>query len=624
MKSSLYFVLIGVGVFLFLGCSSDTSNGNNTPDISSDIVINTDASGGDISDTSLNMDAGKRCSKSSDCSLGNICIDGSCIEGCRVNDDCPPENHPARKLCNVNLGEHGRCVECLKNNDCESMLCDENGICGEPPACADDRDCIDVSKPYCDKSDGRCYECTDGTHCKSGTCRDHICDPFTGCEKDDDCKETNAPHCDLTDNRCYECVSGKDCLSNKCTDHRCDPLPPCNSNLDCPDLLPFCDPSDDRCYECVQSNQCVSGVCIDHKCNTSVDCGKDGCGENEQCDSFTGKCFPNCSSQDIQGYTIYYCKPPYPILGCDDVKKVCYPCTKNDDCKGRICDTTYHECVYCYSDKECAPSVCKEEDGLCVECILNTDCKDPTRPLCKVDNNICVQCLGDSDCSPNTPHCNSRNVCKECTTDAHCSNDMKCDPFYEECVECLRDADCNNSNMKCDPLYHRCVDKNIKAQCDECVSDSECGSGNYCVANKDILGGSVLERVCAWGCGSDDDCPKGYYCIMKDRVSGGKENVCFPDYAKIANILLVQVSTCKGVKDIYKMGCNNQSDTCGLTNAKDSVCIDIQQYNVSVCEIPCTKDNDCPDVKLYGYPVPTKCSEIPNLPLVKFCMPTSF
>ncbi|MGC8926871.1 MAG: hypothetical protein ACP5QK_03010 [Myxococcota bacterium] len=619
MKNFFTYISMILLVSNFYYCSSDTSNGDNNLDVSQDIILNTDVSG----DGGVNPDGAKGCIRNSECPLGNVCINSECVEGCKLNADCPPDAHPERKLCNSSLGEHGRCVECLGDEDCANGLCNSEGLCETAPECADDRDCIDPKKPYCERSEGKCYECTDGSHCRSQSCTNHICDPFTGCDKDEDCKDPNLPHCDTTDNKCYECVEGGHCLSNSCTDHRCDPLKSCTTDRDCPPLVPYCDPSDDKCYECVASNQCKEGLCINHKCDTSLDCTKNGCADKEKCDSFTKKCYPECSSQDIQGYTIYYCTPPYPILGCDDSQKVCYPCTKNADCNGKVCDTKYHECIYCYNDAVCSPNVCKEEDGLCVECVQNTDCKDTSKPLCK-DDNTCVQCLTDNDCPKSLPHCDERNVCRECLNDSQCSNNMRCDPFYRKCVECLSNSDCKDpARPKCDSLYHKCVESNIKAQCESCTADSECGSGNYCVINKTLFG-QELERACAWPCTSDIECPKGYYCVSKPTVGSGNKNVCYPDYAKLSNILLIQASTCQGLKDVFKLNCNNQQDTCGLPDVKDSVCIEIQQYNISVCEIPCVDDRDCPDANVHGKMVATKCSEIPNVPLVKLCMPSLY
>jgi hypothetical protein len=130
--------------------------------------------------------------------------------------------------------------------------------------------------------------------------------------------------------------------------------------------------------------------------------------------------------------------------------------------------------------------------------------------------------------------------------------------------------------------------------------------------------------MCAWSCTRDEECPKGYFCVSKSTVGSGKKNVCYPNYATISNILLIQASTCQGLKDVFKFGCNNQQDTCGLPNVKDSVCIETQynNFNISVCEIPCNVDRDCPDAMIYGVPVPTKCTEVPNMPFVKLCFPS--
>ncbi|MCX7958813.1 MAG: hypothetical protein N3B13_07175, partial [Deltaproteobacteria bacterium] len=186
-------------------CTSDTGEQTNGGDTGGDITIITDISGKDVQgDVVVNPDASIGCKKNSDCKLGHICKDNECVEGCSSVADCPPEGFPERKLCNDKLGDNGRCVECLTNSDCKSNLCSAEGVCTEAPECSEDRDCTTPEKPYCDKSDGKCYECTEGTHCRSGSCTNHICDPFTGCDRDQDCKDSKLPHCDTKDNKCYE------------------------------------------------------------------------------------------------------------------------------------------------------------------------------------------------------------------------------------------------------------------------------------------------------------------------------------------------------------------------------------------------------------------------------------
>ena len=87
-----------------------------------------------------------------DCSLGNVCVDKTCVAGCSSNRDCP-----GGLLCDTDKGDHGLCVECLVPTDCGGA----NETCRDGACvfvCDGDEDCHDPT-PACDLLSGTCVQC---------------------------------------------------------------------------------------------------------------------------------------------------------------------------------------------------------------------------------------------------------------------------------------------------------------------------------------------------------------------------------------------------------------------------------------------------------------------------------
>lgn len=59
-------------------------------------------------------DAGPRCTSTSECPLGFLCLDGDCREGCLSDRDCPRDLH-----CKDDEPPHGRCLACLTSDHCQ-------------------------------------------------------------------------------------------------------------------------------------------------------------------------------------------------------------------------------------------------------------------------------------------------------------------------------------------------------------------------------------------------------------------------------------------------------------------------------------------------------------------------
>jgi len=144
----------------------------------------------------------------------------------------------------------------------------------------------------------------------------------------------------------------------------------------------------------------------------------------------------------------------------------------NTDCKdpGKpICDANV--CTAgCKVDGDCPylNQVCNVATGKCAECFSSTDCKDPLLAHCFLQSNICVQCLGNADCTtmPGQPFCDMElNVCQECVTDANCSDPGKPYCYYAACkAKCTSTADCLSPD-KCDVPTGRCGECFTQADC---------------------------------------------------------------------------------------------------------------------------------------------------------------
>lgn len=106
-----------------------------------------------------------QCSKDSDCSNGDVCIDKNCGKGCVKNDSCGDD-----ELC-----ENKKCVkkECTPKKPCpDGKICNDKGSCIPDPnaSCDSPGQSCSGGKICCDLGNGKGKACN-----------------FKRCLKDEDC-----------------------------------------------------------------------------------------------------------------------------------------------------------------------------------------------------------------------------------------------------------------------------------------------------------------------------------------------------------------------------------------------------------------------------------------------------
>jgi formylglycine-generating enzyme required for sulfatase activity len=277
------------------------------------------------------------CENDDQCEIGQICIDGDCVTGCRSQRDCPPAQQ-----CVEALGAHGRCVDCEGDGDCDPGWICQDHVC--VPYCTSHEHCAPA---YCDLESHQCVECIEDAHCdrEAGLiCRAQACVP--GCRVDDDCPDG---FCDQASAGCVDCLNNDHCsLGQVCVDDQC--VVGCQTDRDCPDGR-LCDPeagAHGRCVECLGDDDCDAAyVCRDGLCE--FHCADDG----------------DCAA---------------PTPACDAASGTCVACTGDGHCgAGQVC-----------VDFQCLPGC--DDDG---DCPPDQVC-DPNLGT----HGSCVDCLGDADCPP--------------------------------------------------------------------------------------------------------------------------------------------------------------------------------------------------------------------------------
>jgi len=196
----------------------------------------------------------KGCVDHYSCTVGKICKDGKCVEGCDkdFNRGCP-----AGYVCNneTKKCERGECVlsidcevehycdqatntcvfGCLEDTDCRAgYFCNAANLCEYDTSCEDTQidcrqfeycdmsieECVRVESPYCDTcTDPQNNDCPTGFRCmqyKIRRCETEGCDCTTCYDENGDPKD-ECPGCDIEEFQCIaECACGGDTPTEEC------------------------------------------------------------------------------------------------------------------------------------------------------------------------------------------------------------------------------------------------------------------------------------------------------------------------------------------------------------------------------------------------------------------------
>ena len=276
-------------------------------------------------DDSCNVDSGcvhahntTQCSDGSECTLDDICKDGTCLPG-------PPADCNDDNICTTDYCDPG--VGCIHNvND---QPCDDGNACTVGDVCQTGA-CVS----------GAILSCNDGNVCTTDEC-----DTGAGCSNTPNnapCSDNNA--CTV-DDTCANggCQPGAplDCGDNNfCTDDSCHPASGCQN-------LNNVAPCDDG-NVCTMNDKCNAGAC---KPGLPMDCNDNNVCTDDSCNPLAGCAYSNNSG------------------GCDDSNE----CTTGDKCGGGECKPG--AALQCADGNHCTTDSCDPQSG-CVYPPISPCCGD--------------------------------------------------------------------------------------------------------------------------------------------------------------------------------------------------------------------------------------------------------
>jgi hypothetical protein len=244
------------------------------------------------------------CSSASECIDGDPCTDDRCTDGacsylpiqdcCTRHQDC---GDPGRPVCDV---AQNRCVECLRDTDCDPPMicrpgtntCDTEIECIRPADCDDQDACTaDTCSPH-----GRCQNdplpgcpwalgerCREDAQCQTGLC---LTEEEYGLPEGFCAQTCTLPDGDCgPDTACLHVVPGVQPLC----------LPICRDSNEC---------RGGRGYMCLAILSLAGGVCVPH-CESNDDCPVTG-----ECNVWRGMCNspPGMATHGVACTTIGDCR----------------------------------------------------------------------------------------------------------------------------------------------------------------------------------------------------------------------------------------------------------------------------------------------------------------------------
>jgi hypothetical protein len=237
------------------------------------------------------------CIADTECGPEAYCLDGDCLEGCRLppNDACPPTAEGASQACNPATRACELLVPCCDDgcsftlaDTCQDRPNEAFARCVNPNPCEGrcDRDSRCSDEQYC----GENGLCTDGCRLDEVTaCPGQVCDAEARrcvpihCESDDLCPEDQ--YCDLPTQGCrFGCRTTPDS---------------CNRGL-------FCNAARQCGQGCRNDDQCIERNGQGWYCNDAAECegpcnaDSDCVDPDHRCDVDSGECTPGCRDDGME------------------------------------------------------------------------------------------------------------------------------------------------------------------------------------------------------------------------------------------------------------------------------------------------------------------------------------
>uniref|UniRef100_A0A8D8TXE6 Neurogenic locus notch homolog protein 1 n=1 Tax=Cacopsylla melanoneura TaxID=428564 RepID=A0A8D8TXE6_9HEMI len=547
-----------------------------------------------------------QCKVDHDCADPDRCVQGSCIEACRIdscglNAQCISRGHQARCTCPPGYvgNAHIECTfpqqspplppvpECTRNDDCPYGLGCVNTRCVNPCAsdvCAPSAFChAEQHQAVCRCPAGytgdpriRCTPpsvatsgCTSNTECtQSEICVNRLCVSPCNCGPNADCNVVNHyPSC-----QCKLGYHGNPLIG-------CVPLG-CESDEQCGNA--------ERCY----NGQCVNPCIVDNVCAVNAECYADNHRAMCRCPvGYIGSAYERCERVECQVDTDCpldkTCQNTHCVNPCTDA--ISPPCANNALCYVRnhlaSCRCPEHTplgnpLTYCERTPLASPEP---------ECRLDRDC--PSQHACI--NSQCVNpCIELSPCA-RSARCEVLDSLPVRTMVCTCpegwvpDNYGECKPVIIPPPGCVADSEC--------PSNQTCMNRMCRDPCD-CGPNAQCYVSNHrpvcsCIPGYD---GNPNIGCKSIGCRTDSECESGRACVNGACINPclvrdpcGPNAECFAVGSR-ADCRCVSGYRGNPFERCFLVGCHSNSDC-----PSDRACINSQCINPCVYDHPCAPLAEC-------------------------------
>lgn len=482
-----------------------------------------------------------KCTSTSQCSPGLMCIANQCNLPCRDTTDCASGERCFNSVCSK---------VCYDNNYClPGEICNNAGTC--QTGCVLDTDCPDLNVCFNNKC-----KCSHG----------YIGTPY-GCEDIDECSD-NPCHATAT---CvntpgsYKCLCSGDTVGD-----------------------PYSDPGCIRPNECYSNNDCENNLyCKDGKCTDA--CAHQKCGTNAICEVFNHIAACTCPIGHLGD-------PLDESIGCFKVE-----CLNNDDCiSERACHLDSHKCVNPCDLVDCGKGSCSAEEHTAVcTCftgfqLVNGVCDDideclgnPCHTTAKCENtygNFICSCPEGLIGDPISVGCRNPS---ECFENSDCPETASC--IESRCKNPCEDRSSCGKNAICSPLGHRAIcqcpvntvgDPKLSCEKIECSENNDCSSSETCIDFKCINPCSLPNA-----CGQNADCFNENHvgiCSCKPGMTGSPLLGC------------VSIQYCS-TDHQCTAGTKCNAGICSAVCTNTRECIENQMCIQNICQPTCTSNSTCPD-----------------------------